>query len=73
LVHGLAGSVAPELVERYRELYRRGAYLPLDYREMLARRADPLVAKHRLTADQRSFRAPRAVSEAPAVVQPTLF
>jgi DNA repair photolyase len=63
----------PELVGRYRELYRRGAYLPQDYREMLARRADPLVAKHRLTADRRSFRAPAAVSETAAVVQPALF
>ncbi|MCV7408695.1 radical SAM protein [Mycobacterium florentinum] len=62
----------PELVGRYRELYRRGAYLPPDYREMLRTRAAPLIAKHRLTGDQRPFsQAPQAVEPQP--VQPTLF
>jgi DNA repair photolyase len=68
----LAGS-HPELVGRYRELYRRGAYLPADYREMLHRRADPLVAKYRLAGDRRSMRPPAAQSIYAAVVQPTLF
>src|ERR1700757_4465222 len=62
----------PELVGRYRELYRRGAYLPPSYREELRERAAPLVAKHRLTGDHRSFRQAAAAVE-PEVVQPTLF
>ncbi|BBZ38990.1 Rv2578c family radical SAM protein [Mycobacterium conspicuum] len=45
----------PELVGAYRELYRRGAYLPQDYRAMLARRAAPLIARHRLDGDRRPF------------------
>ena len=63
----------PELIGKYRELYRRGAYLPPDYREMLRDRAAPLVKKHGLGGDQRSF--PRAFT-APAAsepAQPTLF
>ncbi|WP_457146589.1 Rv2578c family radical SAM protein [Mycobacterium sp. URHB0021] len=47
----------PELVGEYRQLYRRGAYLPPDYRAMLQERALPLVAKHGLAPDRRSFRA----------------
>jgi len=65
----------PELVGRYRELYRRGAYLPPSYRDTLRARAAPLIAKHRLAGDHRPFRqapqAPGAV--APEAVQPTLF
>jgi DNA repair photolyase len=38
----------PELVPRYRELYRRGAYLPAEYRTELARRVAPLLARHGL-------------------------
>ncbi|OBK79590.1 Rv2578c family radical SAM protein [Mycobacterium sp. 1164985.4] len=72
----LAGS-RPELVPKYRELYRRGAYLPSDYRKMLHDRAAPLVAKHRLAPDRRSFRAadpPPASAPGPAeALQPTLF
>jgi hypothetical protein len=68
----LAGS-HPELVGRYRELYRRGAYLPADYREILRRRAAPLISKHRLGSDQRSFTPPPATAPAVAAVQPTLF
>jgi DNA repair photolyase len=67
----------PELVGRYRELYRRGAYLPPDYREMLRDRAAPLVQKHGLAKDQRSFpravTAPSAAPAAPEPVQQTLF
>ena len=64
----------PELVAEYRELYRRGAYLPSAYREMLRDRATPLVAKHGLAPDRRSFRT----AEVPAALtaeaaQTTLF
>jgi DNA repair photolyase len=65
----------PELVGAYRELYRRGAYLPSEYRKMLHERAAPLVAKHGLAPDRRSFRAadlPRPPAAA-TVLQPTLF
>ena len=62
----------PELVGRYRELYRRGAYLPPSYREALRKRAAPLVAKHGLAGDHRPF--PRATMAAvPEPAQPTLF
>src|SRR5439155_16970086 len=43
----------PELVGRYRELYRRGAYLPPSYRDTLRERAAPLIAKYRLGGDPR--------------------
>jgi len=43
-------------VGEYRRLYRRGAYLPADYRTMLHRRAAPLITKYRLAPDRRSFR-----------------
>ena len=63
----------PELVGEYRELYRRGAYLPPDYRNMLHERVMPLVAKHGLDRDRRTFTpAPVPVTPA-AVLQPTLF
>ena len=63
----------PELVGRYRDLYRRGAYLPTSYRDMLRERAAPLIAKHRLAGDLRPL--PRAAAPAPASgpIQPTLF
>ncbi|KUI40567.1 radical SAM protein [Mycobacterium sp. GA-1199] len=70
----LAGA-HPQLVPKYRELYRRGAYLPQDYRKMLHDRAAPLVAKHGLAPDRRSFRAadtPPAPSPV-QTLQPTLF
>jgi DNA repair photolyase len=64
----------PELVGQYRELYRRGAYLPSDYKKMLHERAAPLVAKHGLAPDRRSFRAAEAPVASPAEeLQPTLF
>jgi DNA repair photolyase len=63
----------PELVGRYRELYRRGAHLPADYREMLSRRAAPLIAKHGLSGDKRDFTEVRAPATPAAPVQPTLF
>ena len=62
----------PELVGRYRELYRRGAYLPEDYRRMLGARAAPLVARYGLDVPQR---VPVAAVSAPRPVafQATLF
>ena len=63
----------PELVGRYRELYRRGAYLPADYREMLRKRAAPLISRHGLGGDERSFPPPPAPTRISAPVQPTLF
>ncbi|CAN5456738.1 Rv2578c family radical SAM protein [soil metagenome] len=53
----LAGS-HPELVGRYRELYRRGAYLPPDYRDALRARVAPLLTTHRLTGDRRRTQRP---------------
>ncbi len=43
----------PQLVGRYRELYRRGAYLPPAYRDELRARAEPLIARHGLAGDRR--------------------
>jgi DNA repair photolyase len=67
----------PELVGRYRELYRRGAYLPRDYRDALRRRVAPLTAKYRLTGDQRVTSPTSEATSAPPVAtdaqQPTLF
>ena len=65
----------PELVREYRELYRRGAYLPSDYKRMLHDRVTPLVAKHGLAPDHRSFRAAEVPAATPPaeVLQPTLF
>lgn len=62
----------PELVDRYRELYRRGAYLPPHYRETLEGRIAPLIAQRGLSGDHRSFvTVDPAARSAP--VQPTLF
>lgn len=64
----------PELVGEYRNLYRRGAYLPAEYREMLRARATPLVKKYGLAPDRRSFRTTEAPAALTAeVAQPTLF
>jgi DNA repair photolyase len=62
----------PQLVGRYRELYRRGAYLPPPYRDELRARAAPLIAKYGLTGGQREGNTapPYRVSE---TSQPTLF
>jgi DNA repair photolyase len=66
------GRTHPQLVGRYRELYRRGAYLPPSYRDELRATAAPLIAKYRLGGGQRRFDAapPRPVFE---TQQPTLF
>jgi len=63
----------PELVGRYRELYRRGAYLPPSYREMLRERAATLIARHRLAGDHRPFPQAVEAATAPGPVQQTLF
>jgi DNA repair photolyase len=62
----------PQLVGRYRELYRRGAYLPQSYRDELRARAEPLIARHGLAGDRRrrDTGKPEHVTEA---AQPTLF
>lgn len=66
------GRTHPQLVGRYRELYRRGAYLPPSYRDELRARAAPLIVKYRLGGGQRRFDAvpPHPASEP---LQPTLF
>ncbi|BBY36420.1 hypothetical protein MMAN_05540 [Mycobacterium mantenii] len=63
----------PELVGPYRELYRRGAYLPQDYRDALRERAAPLIAKYRLAGDHRPFAQAVSAAPAPEPIQPTLF
>lgn len=62
----------PHLVGVYRELYRRGAYLPPAYRDELRARAAPLIAKYNLAGGTRQAgsAAPPPLAE---VVQPTLF
>jgi DNA repair photolyase len=62
----------PELVGEYRELYRRGAYLPPLYRDELRARVAPLIAKYGLTGHQRRPGTVPAQRVA-ATLQPTLF
>jgi DNA repair photolyase len=67
-------SAYPELVTPYRRLYRHGAYLPEEYRALLRQRAAPLVAKYRLTGDERRFsRVPQPATAPAEDLQPTLF
>jgi DNA repair photolyase len=61
---GWLGREHPELVRRYRDLYRRGAYLPAEYRTWLAQRVAPIVARHGL--DRQRGGAARGVSTADA-------
>jgi DNA repair photolyase len=64
----------PELVSEYRQLYARGAYLPANYRDSLRERAAPLISKHGLTGDHRSFRTVPTAAQVPvAAPEPTLF
>ena len=63
----------PELVGRYGQLYRRGAYLPPDYREELRDRARPLIAKHSLAGDRRPAGREPVEPQVVAALQPTLF
>jgi DNA repair photolyase len=62
----------PQLVAPYRELYRRGAYLPPAYRAALGARSAPLIVKYGLAGDERRLDValPRRVVE---TLQPTLF
>ncbi|MFV8052400.1 Rv2578c family radical SAM protein [Mycobacterium sp. 48b] len=66
------GRSRPDLVGEYQRLYRRGAYLPADYRDMLRARVAPLVARHGLARPARMVPAPPMVGE-PVPAQPTLF
>ncbi|BAX98132.1 hypothetical protein MSTE_02823 [Mycobacteroides stephanolepidis] len=61
----------PELVGRYRELYRKGAYVPAEYRAWLRERVGPLVSKYGL-ASHREETPTRATKLMPAL-EPTLF
>lgn len=45
---GWLGRAHPELLPRYRQLYRRGAYVPAEYRDWLTQRVAPLLARHGL-------------------------
>jgi DNA repair photolyase len=64
----------PELLGEYRNLYRRSAYLPQDYRDMLRARAASLLTRYGLQPNERPFamRGTPAVQTAGAL-QPTLF
>lgn len=42
----------PDLVERYRRMYARGAYVSLEYRRWLRRRVDPLLVRHGFTRER---------------------
>ncbi|MDI3315146.1 MAG: Rv2578c family radical SAM protein [Mycobacterium sp.] len=63
----------PELVGTYRELYRRGAYLPPRYRDELHKRVTPLIARYRLAGDHRPYPAAATAAVGPAPLQATLF
>jgi DNA repair photolyase len=45
---GWLARAHPELLPRYQQLYRRGAYVPAEYRDELTRRVAPLLARHGL-------------------------
>ena len=72
----LAGD-HPELVERYRELYRRGSYVDGSYRRLLAARVGPLLRRHGFagSADEPGHRlpSPRAAEPASRGEQMTLL
>src|SRR5919206_496542 len=40
------GREHPELLPRYQQLYRRGAYVPAEYRAWLRARVGPLLDRH---------------------------
>jgi DNA repair photolyase len=63
----------PHLVGRYRELYRRGAYLPAAYRDELQARAKPLIAKYALTCERRVATSETLPPDAAGALQPALF
>jgi DNA repair photolyase len=69
----------PELVERYRELYGRGAYAPRAYQEQISRQVTELAARNRIgqaspvRARRVSRRTARRAARSPAPVQLTLL
>ncbi|WP_273732063.1 Rv2578c family radical SAM protein [Mycolicibacterium septicum] len=67
------GRSRPDLVGEYQRLYRRGAYLPADYRDMLRSRVRPLVTRHGLTGAPRVVVGAGAATTAASPEQPTLF
>jgi DNA repair photolyase len=54
-----------ELVPRYRELFRRGSYLPAEYKTQLAERAAPILARHGLDRQKGGQARGAAKGEAP--------
>jgi len=62
----------PQLVAPYRDLYRRGAYLPPAYRAELRARSVPLIVKYGLAGEERRFNA-APPERAVETQQPTLF
>jgi DNA repair photolyase len=60
----------PEHVERYKQLYARGAYAPKEYRSWLADRINPLIRAHGLqrgaTSSATGGVAPPSARRAPA-------
>src|SRR3954466_15385268 len=61
---GWLGRQHPELLPRYQQLYRRGAYVPAEYRDWLTKRVAPLLARHGL--DRQGGGAARGVDGDPA-------
>lgn len=61
----------PELVGRYRELYRKGAYVPAEYRAWLRERVGPLVQKYRLSSHREE--TPTRPAKIASALEPTLF
>lgn len=53
----------PELVERYRRLYRKGSVADTDYRDWLAGRVRHFRARHGLASGVSGFRSPKARSD----------
>ncbi|MEJ8277698.1 intein-containing Rv2578c family radical SAM protein [Pseudonocardia spirodelae] len=65
------GREYPDLVERYARLYRGGAYAGRGYREALARRVAPLLARHGLDRPEPNPRDPgRTRQQAPPPAAP---
>jgi DNA repair photolyase len=60
-------SHRPDLVERYEELYRRGAYAPADERKRLSRLIGP---RRRPERSARGFPEPAAEKAPPASPEP---
>ena len=67
------GQTYPELVGEYRRLYRRGAYLPPEYRHELGTRVSPLLTEHRLARGPQRSAPARAVPAPVVAAQQTLF